>query len=184
VIAAWRKHYPGHVRDIAAGPLNGDEGAQVRVHADDWVYPGCPHTGPAVAVDGCGRTHVAWYTGKPGASGIRYARAGDSAGTFEQAQFVMRDAIPTAHVAVAGLPGGSGGSVIAFDRDRAGAARLVIATVGRTGVPGRPVPLSGETGADHPAVAALDERTAIAAWTNQRDERSRLTLAAVRLPSP
>ena len=105
LIAAWRKHLPGNVR------------------ADDWSFPGCPHTGPGIAVDGRGVTHVAWYTGKPDATGIRYARRPPSGdGGFQPARFVTRGAMPTAHVAIAGLPGGGG--IIDRARRSHGAGRL------------------------------------------------------------
>src|SRR5690606_7506920 len=46
---AWRKIYPGDVRDIVVARSR-DRGATwdepVRVAADDWVFPGCPHAGP------------------------------------------------------------------------------------------------------------------------------------------
>ena len=172
-MAAWRKHFPGNVRDIVTGPLAGTDSAQSLVHADDWVFPGCPHTGPAIAVDGRGRTHIAWYTGKAGAAGIRYAGSGAGA-------FVLRGTIPTTHVAVTGLPGG--GAVIAFDRDATG-ARLSVAAVGTDGTMGAPVALAGSVDVDHPAIAALDDRTALVAWTRQGSVGSRLLVAAVELPT-
>ncbi|MGH7498584.1 MAG: sialidase family protein, partial [Gemmatimonadales bacterium] len=60
VLSAWRKHFPGDVRDVVVAPLDADSSLVRRVHADEWVYPGCPHTGPAVAVDATG-THIVWY---------------------------------------------------------------------------------------------------------------------------
>jgi hypothetical protein len=180
VVAAWRKHFPGGVRDIVAGPLSGDDSSHPRIHADDWVYPGCPHTGPSVAVDGRGVAHLAWYTGKPDATGIRYARSDAAAPTrFGAATFLLRGTIPTAHVAVAGLP--SGGSVIASDRDQSGATRLVVAAIGPDGRAGRHVVLASSTGADHPSIAALSDRDVLVAWTRQSDAGSRMVLTGVRL---
>jgi hypothetical protein len=181
VRAAWRKHFPVNVRDVVAGPLDGGDSTQVLVHADGWVFPGCPHTGPAAAVDGRGATHVAWFTGAEGAVGIRHARAAAGAASFDSARFVLQGRIGTAHVAIAGLPGG--GSVVAFDRDADGAARLVVAMVDPAGRPGQPVALAGSVDVDHPTVTALDEGTALVAWTRQSSAGSRVFLARVRLRS-
>lgn len=78
VYVAWRKVFEGDVRDVVvARQAPGEDrfSAPVRVHADGWVYPGCPHAGPSVAVDGAGRVHVAWYTGREGRQGLWYAAA-------------------------------------------------------------------------------------------------------------
>src|SRR5690606_1914777 len=51
---AWRKHYPGEIRDIvvaAAPPGTLDFDDPVRVHADEWEFPGCPHAGPSLVTD-------------------------------------------------------------------------------------------------------------------------------------
>lgn len=76
VYVAWRKVFPGGVRDVVVA-RSGDGGrtfsAPVAVHHDGWVFPGCPHAGPSLAVDGSGRVHVAWYTGREGRQGLWYA---------------------------------------------------------------------------------------------------------------
>ncbi|HEX8271203.1 MAG TPA: sialidase family protein [Longimicrobiaceae bacterium] len=82
---AWRKVLPGGVRDVVvARRAPGDSGfsAPVRVHADGWVFPGCPHAGPSLAVDGAGRVHVAWYTGREGRQGLWHASADGAALRF------------------------------------------------------------------------------------------------------
>jgi len=81
----WRKIFPGEIRDVVVA-RSVDGGAHweepVRVHADDWVFPGCPHAGPAVAVDHEGTVHVAWYTGKEGGAGLYYARSSNGGRDF------------------------------------------------------------------------------------------------------
>jgi peroxiredoxin len=57
-------------------------GAPVRIANDDWVFDGCPHAGPSLAIDDEDRLHVAWWTGKPGAAGVYYARSADGGATF------------------------------------------------------------------------------------------------------
>ena len=85
VYVAWRKEYAGDVRDVvvarrAPGAASFD--APVRVHADGWVFPACPHAGPSVVVDGDGRVHVGWYTGREGRQGLWYARSDDGGRSF------------------------------------------------------------------------------------------------------
>lgn len=83
---AWRTVLPGNVRDVVIARST-DAGLTwsepLRVHADGWVFDGCPHAGPSVQVDGAGRVHVAWWTGKEGAAGVWYARSADGARTFD-----------------------------------------------------------------------------------------------------
>lgn len=80
VWVAWRTVLAGDVRDIVVARSR-DGGrtfsAAQRVHADDWVFPGCPHAGPSLMADGRGRVHLAWWTGKEGRAAAWYARADD-----------------------------------------------------------------------------------------------------------
>jgi hypothetical protein len=82
---AWRKVYSGDVRDVVVARST-DGGvtfeAPVRVHRDNWVYPGCPHAGPSLAVDSAGTLHVVWYTGAEGHTGLYLATSRDGARTF------------------------------------------------------------------------------------------------------
>src|SRR5690606_11365753 len=64
VYVVWRKIFDGDVRDIAIART--EDGGRTftqpaPVHRDGWVFPGCPHAGPSVAVTDDGRVHVAWY---------------------------------------------------------------------------------------------------------------------------
>ena len=85
---AWRSVLPGSVRDIVVAS-SGDRGTSwsepVRTHADDWVFDGCPHAGPSLAVDARDRLHIAWWTGKDSAAGVWYARSDDGARSFGRA---------------------------------------------------------------------------------------------------
>jgi hypothetical protein len=57
-------------------------GDAVRVHPDEWSLDGCPHAGPALALDAAGALHVAWYTGAPERQGIWHASSHDDGVTF------------------------------------------------------------------------------------------------------
>ena len=85
IYVAWRKHFPGDVRDVVVarstdGGRSFDE--PVRVAADGWVFPGCPHAGPALTVAPDGTLHVGWYTGKEGGAGLFRATSVDGGLTF------------------------------------------------------------------------------------------------------
>ena len=97
VYVAWRTVLRGNIRDIVVSRSN-DHGvtwnAPVRVHADDWSYPGCPHAGPSIQTDSAGRVHVLWWTGKPNAGGVYYAVSSDSAHTFSAPVAIDSQRIP------------------------------------------------------------------------------------------
>jgi hypothetical protein len=105
IYVAWRKVYAGDVRDVVVARLA--PGAQafaapVRVHADGWVFPGCPHAGPSLAVDGAGRLHVAWYTGRDGRQGLWHAVSGDQGKSFGEPAGLLTGAwVPPSQVALA-----------------------------------------------------------------------------------
>ena len=87
IFVAWRKVFEGNVRDVvvARSPDGGANWeAPVRVHSDEWVFGGCPHAGPGLAVDQDGRVHVAWYTGKEGRPGLYFASSHDGGITFSE----------------------------------------------------------------------------------------------------
>jgi len=104
----------GHGAHGAAGPTirdivvarSSDRGltweAPVRVHSDDWVFDGCPHAGPSLAVDAQGTLHAAWWTGKPGAAGVFYTRSTDRGASFAAATPLgVASASQPAHVQLA-----------------------------------------------------------------------------------
>lgn len=71
------------VRDIYVSRLEGGRwAAPRRVHADDWVFNGCPDNGPAVAADG-GRVAVAWWTSPDGEPAVKVAFSSDAGDTFD-----------------------------------------------------------------------------------------------------
>jgi hypothetical protein len=81
---AWRSVNNG-IRDVVVARST-DQGATwstpVRAGADDWRFDGCPHAGPALAVDSAGTVHVTWWTGKEGKAGVLYSQSNDGAKSF------------------------------------------------------------------------------------------------------
>jgi hypothetical protein len=116
---AWRKVYEGDVRDVVVARSR-DGGASfeppVRVAPDDWVFPGCPHAGPALTLDADGALHVAWYTGREGGAGLYHAVSRDGGSTFEPARALLTDGwVPPSQVSMAA---GSGGALWLAWEDR------------------------------------------------------------------
>lgn len=109
VIAAWRKIIGGEVRDIVVAE-SADRGrtwsAPTRVFADDWLMDHCPDAGPALGVDETDRVHVAWWTGKEGAAGVKYARTDGGSLDFGSPVSLKLDSLSRAsHVQLAARAG-------------------------------------------------------------------------------
>ncbi|HEX8358704.1 MAG TPA: sialidase family protein, partial [Longimicrobium sp.] len=170
VYVAWRKVFAGDVRDVVVArmaPGGRAFGAPVRVHADGWVFPGCPHAGPSVAVDEGGRVHVAWYTGREGRQGLWYARSDDAARSFGAPAAVLAGGwVPPSRASLAA----SGGEVwVAWDDRRTANGALSLARVGE-GAPAaatHPAP-QGRS----PALAAAGDRVVLA-WLDRGSVRVR-----------
>jgi hypothetical protein len=64
----------------------GENFAPARVVSDDeWKIPGCPVSGPALALGGDGALRVAWYTaGERGSAGLYWAESKDNGQTFSE----------------------------------------------------------------------------------------------------
>lgn len=102
--ASWRKIHDGDIRDVvvAASRDGGSTwGEPVRPHADDWVFPGCPHAGPSLKVGADGTVHIAWWTGKPGAAGVWYARSSDHGASWAAQPIAVGERSMPAHVQLA-----------------------------------------------------------------------------------
>ena len=116
LFVSWRSVFAGDVRDVVVARSD-DAGASwnepVRPRNDGWVYPGCPHAGPAMALGSDGTVHIAWWTGKEGNAGVWYARSTDGGRTFTPTAIAVGESSRPAHVALALTPGGQ--VVLAWD---------------------------------------------------------------------
>lgn len=173
VYVAWRIVLAGDVRDIVVAK-SGDRGrtwsGPARVHADDWVFHGCPHAGPAIQMDGDEHLHVAWWTGKEGAAGVYYARSDDGGTTFTAAEPLGTAA--TSRPAHVQLALGSRGEIAVVWDDGTKAVPQVVVRVsqsgGRSFGPAVPVSVAGRV-AGFPVVA-LRDTTLTVAWSEESVE--------------
>ena len=83
-VLAWRQVFGRNFRDHAAARLrrDGTPEAVHRIAEDNWAIDACPHHGPAMAVDGSGRWHSAWYSGGGDHQGLFHARSTDEGRHF------------------------------------------------------------------------------------------------------
>jgi hypothetical protein len=176
-IAAWRKHFPGNVRDVVTAVVGTEPTEPERVHPDDWAYAGCPHTGPAIATGTNGSSHVVWYTGKQGKVGVYYARQVGQGGGGAAVELISGPALGVAHPAVAALP--DGGALAAYDVSADGERAIRVARLGPDGRKRGTAAVSGSEGGKYPQLAVLDDSTAVVAWTSTVGDGSRMGLARV-----
>ena len=174
LFVAWRKIFAGDVRDVVVARSN-DGGATfeepVRVHNDGWVYPGCPHAGPSIAVDSAGALHVVWYTGAEGRAGLYLAASHDGGRTFGAPQPLSKGTAPVSHARLAPTPVGVW---IAWeDRNQPG-GRVALSRCGPDGVLRFATELRGE--GRSPAIAAVGGAPAVA-WLAGDTVRVALALA-------
>jgi hypothetical protein len=179
--AAWRKHFPDGSRDIATLPVTTGPGEPVRVAHDRWGYPGCPHTGPGIAIDEAGRTHVAWFTGREGGAGIYYARSDENGAFGEPLALLARETYPVSHADIALFPDGR--AVVAHNAGEDGAPVLVVETIGADGRAAARTVVPGSEGADRPQLLALDDRTLAVIWTDETEGLSRVRMARLEMRS-
>ena len=162
VYVAWRKIFPGNVRDIvvarAAPELDGFS-EPVRVHEDGWVFPGCPHAGPSLAVDAEGRLLVGWYTGREGRQGLWYTHSSDGGRSFAPATPILTEEwVPPSLLRLAV---GEGSVWAAWDDRTDGSPRVRVAS-GPVG--GELVPMERwQVEGSDPAVAVTDGG-AVVSW--------------------
>lgn len=82
-LMAYRDRSEQEVRDIAVVRLGKDGWSRPRiVHTDNWLMPGCPVNGPALASDGA-RVVLTWFTAANDEPKVKVAFSQDAGGTFE-----------------------------------------------------------------------------------------------------
>lgn len=184
VTSAWRRHFPGNVRDVVVADIplaNEPLPDPGRVYPDNWVYPGCPHTGPGVSVGDSGRTHVVWYTGREDGPGVYYTRVSDGADEFEAIPLLTGSSVPTTHASVSSTA--RGGAIIAYDRVAGGDRGIGVAWVNSEGNLQDQTVIPGSEEGTYPRLATLGGNVAVTAWTAVGDSGSQVRLAGVKVGS-
>jgi len=177
VLVAWRRVFDGDVRDIVVA--RSTDGGRTftlptRVHEDGWVIPGCPHAGPSLALDGEGRVHAAWYTGREERQGVHVAVSADGGATFGEPRPLLAGGwVPVSLVRLAALPDGA--ILAAWDDRRDEQRRIAIARLDGA----RVRVLDGDVPGGAPALAAAGGTAAIA-WLDGEAVRARVAHAVVR----
>lgn len=174
---SWRAVLEGSVRDVVVmrSPDGGERfDPPVRPREDGWVFNGCPHAGPALAVDSAGGVHVAWWTGKAGEAGVYYARSDDGGRGFEPVPIAVGERAAPAHVKLAV---GRAGVVVVWDDGHSEVPRILAraSTTGREFGPERQISTGGA--ATFP-VLSLDGDTVTVAWSQTTDAAFRASMAA------
>ena len=187
VVAAWRGHFPGNVRDVVTAAIAPRSEPPTRVHEDGWIYPGCPHNGPGLSLGADGIRHVVWYTAANGTAGLYYRAVsmtgahggGAGQGPSEPVPLVEGRKLPPVHGAVAALPGG--GAVAAMDA-RLGGIRLISVAELRPGARrARTVAVPGSEGGLYPQILSVSDTVALVAYTVGLEGRQEVRLARVSL---
>jgi len=172
-LLAFRRHYPGQVRDAVVARL---DAPAVRARGDDWVVSS-PGTGPAIAFARDGTLRLAWFSGVPGHVGVWFREdVPEYDSTATPLAVLHGDDLPIVHVGLG--EAGMSGTLIACDADSSGDRVLVLARVHPSGrrVEER-IRVPGTEGASHPCVAALNTCPyALVAWTTMDAGRNQVKL--------
>jgi hypothetical protein len=180
IYVAWRAVLPGDVRDVVV--MKSEDGgkswgAPVRARADAWIYPGCPHAGPAMRVDGQGTVHIAWWTGKSGEAGVYYAQSTDGGRSFEAQPIAVEERSQPAHVQLALSPAGD--VLVAWDDGHGEIPRVLLRRSSDGGRSFAAASLVSERGiaAGYPVLAVYGDSVAVA-WSQTTAVEHRAKLAA------
>lgn len=157
----WRKVFEGSVRDVVVARSD-DAGVSWteprKVHDDHWVFAGCPHAGPSLAVGDDGILHVAWYTGKEGASGLFYTQSEDGGETFGAAHPLVQGRIVAP--SLTSIQASEGGQAIIAWEDRTDRPSRI--RFGRVGSGGFEKRGSEEWEGAHPSLSTQGGRSLVA----------------------
>lgn len=180
---AWREHFPGSQRDPVYRPLlrAGEPlaAAPLRIHEDAWEFPGCPHSGPGLALDAQGTVHSAWYTGAPGRIGVWYARKRADQAEFEAPLPVITGPlVGIAHPAIVVREDGS--VVIAQNVSADGRRAIVLTALDASGRQLWQVEAPDSEGSTHPQLALPGDGRVVVAWTQSRDGVESVRIAQLR----
>ncbi len=127
---------------------------------DDWVFNGCPESGPELAIGQDDVVHGVYWTGKDGRAGVYYTKSTDGGASFATPMpIATADFYPPAYM---DLTEGSDGSVwIVWDDRREAEKQVHLARV----TDGSLEVLDGSSDGQTPALAGDDEMT-VMVWSD------------------
>lgn len=139
---------------------------------DGWRMNGCPADGPALAWGGGGEGVAAWRTGAPGGPGLWIAPWSAPHGLVGMKRALADSIAEAAHPALAEL---GGATLVGAEARAAADSGLRVFAVRALAADGSLTPwLFLGTRARSGALAALDGRSALAAWTEQEGAAGRV----------
>ncbi len=160
------------VRDIAITRFEGGRWTEPRlVHADGWVFNGCPNNGPAVAARG-ERVVVAWMTGVGGKPAV-YAAFSADAGDHFGAPIRIDDGKAVGQVTVA--LAGEGAVVGWLENNRVKARRI-----GPDGTRGEATTLGASAGTGRLPRWASGDGWVVAAWLEPDAGAAAIRMAVIQ----
>lgn len=182
-VVVYRGRSPEEIRDIRIVRRAGQSWASPsRVHADEWIVPGCPVNGPSIAAgERVELLAVAWFTAAGNRPLVQVAFSRDAGGSFEPPVPVDVEA-PLGRVGV--ILDEAGDAIVmwlAGDAADPGRAEIRLRRVAPSGALGQPLILASTSPArasGFPRIARLG-KDLVAAWT-EAGEATRLR--AARLP--
>jgi hypothetical protein len=178
-IVVYRDRAEGEIRDIAVVRLvDGKWTPPAIVHGDQWVFPGCPVNGPAIAAQEA-RVAVAWFTAANDTPRVRLAFSTDGGATFG-APVTVDDGQPAGRVDLLMLEDGA--ALVAWLENEDEAASVRLRRISPDGQPGptiRAGMASSERAGGFPRMARSGD-AALIAWT-EPGPPSRLRLATIPL---
>ncbi len=161
LIAAYRGHTPGNIRDISLLRNNQGRWSQPHVaHADNWHFAGCPVNGPHLDADQK-RTVISWFTAAQDQPMVKLAFSSDGGTSFAN-PIRVDEGNAIGRVQVVLLPGHS---AVAFWLEHLlGTTRLLARAVHEDGVIETPVEVSRGSHMAYPHAASATDGILIA-WS-------------------
>jgi len=171
ILAAYRDHQPGEIRDIAVVRWrDGAWTAPQSVHADGWKINGCPTDGPSLVAKGR-HVGVAWLTRADEVARVQAAVSADGGETFQKPHRID-DGSPLGRPALAVLDAAND-VVVWLEKTGEGRAEVRIRRLGHDGRLGQSrvvAAVAAARSAGFPKVAVSGDRI----WVAWRDGQVRV----------
>jgi hypothetical protein len=153
--------------------------APVVISNDGWQVPSCPHSGPSIGRDSCGKLHVTWFTlgRSEKEAGIYYSVSNDDGESFAPRRLVHANTAP--EILYSTLAVGSDDTVYLTwtNLDGDNRAQVFVRSLSADGRSWGPIQqLSNAKGNANRPVLAVSKNQLHVAWTETDGEESRVVL--------